>query len=494
MAGTLADRLKFGLWKFSRKHPIVGRPIRWAAAMTMRGADQRHRHAMAAGLADILPADYYVRAFDIPTQAWILEEGATANSLRGMALLLNHLRVPFRQGRLEDFQANYGDQAALVLVAKAVSVPGGALVQVVDGERLLPHRDGLRSDYVADLLAQWRSALPGPLVTGMLPPSVAMRIDDINGIGIREYLPPMLACGWKPNLGIFVQAFAGGQNSVAPWLADLAKEGHVSISPHALSETDLLFFDLAWGRPRTEEDFLECWARVEAIMAENQFPLSSAVNAHFYLMSTAAVDTLVSKGARHHFSEFTIDSQSTRPDSENWPSGDPLHCTGRLHASGLVQIAVGDNMATLMNSDSHYDFLMHIQAGDVPGAARRAMRRLQLSLDCGFPAFITSHEFLLCDMLRPNEHQQLWQALDVELKARDIVPQKIGLDALGGICESHRTSVLESVCLSPSGGCDVTLSGNAPKGVQLRVLGPGGDRMQHIAPFQGLTRHTIALS
>lgn len=354
-------------------------------------------------------------------------------------------------------------------------------------ERLLPHRDGLRSEFAASVLTALRGGLRRPLVSGMLPSGVGLRLDDIKGIFADDWLRPILEQGWRPNLGLFLDSFADGDNPHAPWFARLAAADAVEISPHAFAEDRLLFFDLPWHRPYSDREVESQWARAESIMARNAFPVSPVINAHFHVVCPTMAAFLAARGMRYLYSEYELGSHRIVPDSACWPSGDPIHSTGRLYSSGIVQIAAGDAMGELTDPLSHYDFLMHVDRGDPAGPARRALHRLRLSLACGFPAYLTSHEFMLCGTLDRAGHVDLWRRIETGLEVLG-APPKIGLGPLGAECLSHRATTIWSVSARDDGRFEVELRGRGEG--KLRILGPG-ERTVAFKSFDGAVRVAV---
>lgn len=492
MPAGFRSRVEFALWNFARRNPALGKPIRYAGRLVMAGADARHRARMAAELDRILPEDAYERPADVPTQAWLVSDRAAVEAMGGARVLLNHLRIPYRVAPLSAVR-DEGRRAALALAPGLDARAGDRLdaTSVVafggtesggGAERLLPHLDGLRSEFAASVLRRIRDGLRQPLVTGMLPPGIGLRLDDIRGEAAAEWLKPILERGWKPNLGLFLDAFAADENPAAPWFAALARAGAIELSPHAFSEDRLIFFDLPNHRRFEPPEAHALWAEAEGIMTRRGFPISSAINAHFHVLCPNMANVLAERGLRYLYSEYELGKHRLGADKRYWPSGDSLHATGRIHDCGILQLAAGDNMATLMNPSSRYDFLMHVKPGDTDSAARRALERARLSLACGFPAFLTSHEFMLQKNLSGPEHAEIWTKIESGLDDLG-APPKVGLEALGERCRDHRATVVWSVARQASGALDVELRGTGEGGT-LTVLG-AGERSVAVAPFQG---------
>jgi hypothetical protein len=489
MPAGFRRRVEFALWNFARRNPTLGKPIRYAGRIVMAGADARHRKRMAAELDRILPEDAYERPSDVPTQAWLVSDRAAAEAMRGARVLFNHLRIPYRVAPLSVVRER-GPDAVLVLApglvvaeksGPEIAISTETLFFSFKADRLLPHRDGLRSEFAASVLRGIRDGLRLPLVTGMLPPGIGLRLDDIRGAAAGEWLKPMLERGWKPNLGLFLDAFAADGNPAAPWFAALARAGAIELSPHAFSEDRLIFFDLPNHRRFEPSEARALWAEAEGIMARRGFPISSVINAHFHVLCPNMANVLAERGLRYLYSEYELGAHRLGADKRYWPSGDSLHATGRLHDCGIFQLAAGDNMATLMNPSSHYDFLMHARPGDTDAAARRALERARLSLSCGFPAFLTSHEFMLRKNLSGPEHVDLWTKIESGLNDLG-APPKVGLETLGERCRDHRTTVVWSVARQASGALEIELRGTGEGGA-LTVLG-AGERSVAVAPFR----------
>jgi hypothetical protein len=465
----------------------------------------RYQSMLARRWDAILPEDAYERAMEVSTQAWLADDHAAPEALRGAGLLFNHLRIPYRKASMAVIRKN-GGTAALILApglrARHVEVLSRALIVVFDGsdekrpglsavaggaDHLLPHRDGLRSEYALSLIATIHAGLRQPLITGMLPAGVGIRLDDITGNTANLWLPQILEAGWKPNLGLFLNAFEDGNNPCASWFSRLAAEGMIEISPHAFAEDHMLFFDLRRYRSYSALEAEQQWAKAVGIMARNDFPISPVINAHFHVMCPNMANHLAEQGVRYFYSEYYLGSSRITPGPLHWPSGDPIHSTGGVYPNGIIQIAAGDDMGKLMDPSSHYDFLMHTIPGDVTGAAARALQRLRLSLACGFPAYLTSHEFRLSSARNWAGYSVLWQQIEEGLTMLGS-PPKVSLGTLGNQCLEHRSTKIWSATVLGDGRIMVELRGHG--GSTLRLLG----FTQKIVPvdqFSGSVRITI---
>ena len=507
----LQHRLKFALWDFSRRHPAPGAAIRAVGKVLMGGADKARRNHYAAALPAVLPDDEYRRDRDVPTQAWLLSPPGHDLDRAGAAMLLNHLRIPYRTGDLGTAMVH----AAVVFVAgyawaDVVQMRNrlnpstlivcfhddSARVQGADGiqvwglaRRLLPHLDGLRSDFAAAVIRGLRDGLQVPLVTGKFAPLVGLRIDDVEGHGLETWLPAMLAHGWRPNLGLFINGFAAGDNPATPSLAAHCRDQRCDVSPHAFDAATFLFFDYPWGRPYSRNAFSERWRQAQSCLARNNLPLSPVLNTHFHVLSRTAADMLAPEGIEYFFSELALDGMNPQPDRGNWPSGDATLCTGRTDASGIYQLSSGDYILDVMQPRSNYDFMMHGGEEGPDKARARIKRRLTLSLDCGFPAYITTHEYFFGAWPDAASHDGLWASVDDDLSGTGWGNvRKVPLKDIARSAKTARCSKIVAVS-TEANALKVTISGAG--GDHLTILGCG--RAITVPAATGLGRQTLEI-
>lgn len=432
----MSQRVKFALWNFARLHPLPGAVIRAAGRIAMGDAEKALRNRLAGAPGSFLPADRYGRDLDVPTQVWLLDGQADGLERAGVRMLLNHLSIPYRVGKPDAkiagaaavfvINASWSEVQKLRAYAAAdtliVCFLEGVLPASVEGiavcgpaSRLLPHRDGLRSDFAASVVRALRDQLRIPVVTGKLAPLVGLRIDDVEGDGLATWLAVIREHGWRPNLGLFINSFSKGDNPAGRIIADSCRTAEADASPHAFDPATFLLFDYPWGRPFSRDEFDQRWCRAKACFEDYGIPLSPIVNAHFHVLSRSAAERLAAEGARFFYSELAIDTASAIPGQDNWPTGSPTMCTFRPDPSGVVQLSCGDHILDVMSERSHYDFMMHGGADNPAMAARRIGRRLSLSLDCGFPAYVTTHEYFFRTWPGPAPHRALWATVDEAL-------------------------------------------------------------------------------
>lgn len=496
-----AQRLKFGLWNFARQNPLLGSPVRALGRLSTRRSRETYRRKLQGAGPAVLPPDRYERPAAVSTQLW-LAVTEDENAVRGATLLLNHLRVPYRKIARRELAARGRPDGIILFCGFDADeiAPFYASGQVVfsltsdEASKLLPWNDGLLSPFAAGLIGRFFAACGDTwIVTGMLPPRLGFRLDDVEGRGLNDYLPAMLRRGWKPNLGLFMNGIAGAEAARRDLIAGLAREGAVEISPHAFAADDFIFFDFPRARPFSPREFARRWDAVKASFECWEMPISATLNAHFQAVSPDALPTLAADGVLWHYADIVPGKIGLAPSSAFLPSGDPTCTTGQIGGE-VLQIYSGDPAVDCNQPGSLYDFLMHVDLdGPVAPFADRILRRVGLCLECGFPAFVTTHEYLLC-RLSAKRHPELWDAVDAGLSAwpRAAV-KKVTLSELGRICGDHTGTVIRSVSVRESGGFSVELSGSSSGCGFVTLWGRGKRRHFAIPPFSSPMTMEIAL-
>lgn len=537
-AGSRLHGLKFSLWDFARRHPNLGRPIRLAGKLATR-RDVRSYHRSLSALADeVLPEDRYLRPPDAATQAFVAHGpfSGTRGVNDGLGLLLNHLRIPYRRLDTEAFfrekgrgvpegcgvlfyegeeeppswvlQGGYGfavvvfgcsdrmlagDHETLCSDPVEMKRAAGRVLLVRGGSRrFLPARDGLRSPFSAAFIEALLKVIQRPLVTGMMPPQVGLRLDDVTGQNGLDYLPAMLQAGWRPNLGVFTEEMSQADSSVIRCASDLAHQGEVDLSPHGLSANRFLFFDYPHGREYTREEFRDRWNQAMTLFEQWRFPLSQVVNAHFHTISKSCLEMFEKEGVRYYFSEKPPGSMLPHPDQVFLPAGDPTCTTGQDWNRSLVQIYSGDNSVACMQKDSLYDFMMHADFNRKERhPALRIMSRLKLSLWCGFSSFITTHEYLLSS-LHQQQQEALWGEVNESLNSMGPfrVINSVNLSTIGENCYNHTNTHIQSVG-TVGDRMVVTMTGHSIGRPSLGVFRQGRVDWIHASECAGRTETVI---
>jgi len=485
--------LKFLLWDFSRRYPNLGRPIRFAGRLATQRDVLNYQRRLLDAANQIRPENRYIRPRGEATQAFVIRGrfSRTGSTGEGLSLLLNHLRIPYREldpGEFfQDDSQGIPDECALLFYEGeddpphwvlqggygfAVVVFGGsdrlfsgdhetlctvpvemrkakgcALLVRSKSTRFLPTSDGLRSPFSAAFISSLLQVLQRPLVTGMLPPQVGLRLDDVTGERTLDYLPVLLRAGWRPNLGIFTDDMLKADSNVIQYVSDQAYQGAVDLSPHGLSSNRFLFFNYPYGKEYTREEFQDLWTQVLKLFEKWGFPLSDVVNAHFHTVSKSCIGLFEKKNIRYYFSEKPPGKMYPHPDIAFLPAGDPTCTTGQDWDHPIVQIYSGDNSLACMQKDSLYDFMMHADLSKKERhPAFRISKRLELSLWCGFASFITTHEYLLSSLDEPLQ-EELWSAVNDSLTkiAPFNVSHKATLSQIGENCYNHTNMIIRSV-------------------------------------------------
>ena len=240
----------------------------------------------------------------------------------------------------------------------------------------------------------------------------------------------------------------------------LVEEGRIEISPHAFTTNKFIFFDYENGKPFSGKEFAEIWEKVLRDFDEWKIPLSPILNAHFHAFSSVGYPTLLGHNVKYNFSELSPDRIAVQPCSNYLPSGDPICTTGQAQTHGIFQIFSGDSAQDCNRSDSLYDFLMHTDSNNlIEDVSQRIFKRLSLSLDTGFAAFVTTHEYLL-NKLTPAQQTHILEKVEALLSNYSLQPQKAALSEIGRACENHTNILIESINFR-NDQWTVTLSGES---------------------------------
>jgi hypothetical protein len=112
---------------------------------------------------------------------------------------------------------------------------------------------------------------------------------------------------------------------------------------------------------------------------------------------------------------------------------------------------------------------MHSDNYNLDVIRKRILRRLKTSLDCGFAAYITTHEYLLNEM-GYEKNKELWNLIDSDLKQKlDYEIRKDSLGNIGREFETIRKSVVNSIRLD-GGLLKIEMTGDAEVKSRLTVF------------------------
>ena len=472
---NLIQKLKFNLWYFSRIFPMIGSPVRAIGKLSTTNFMKKYNNYLRKQGTDIFPLDRYKREENIPKQFHLIKSDfASKNDLKSIEMLLNHLRIPFSLTSLSEIYDSFFDKFDTPPVLIGIKLSNDELKKIknilnkkthkiiifspvnnktdktnlisyidYDPLEMLPFNLGLRSEIVKKFVNILMES-EFMIITGFLPPQIALRIDDVEGKNIKEYISIITKHNWIPNLGIFLDEFKNNNNR-SDFISSLNKNDKVEISPHAYNAKKFLFYDFPNGRPITESMFYEKWSSIEKDFTKWGCQISPVVNAHFHAYSKENFELFKKKNIKYIFSEFFPSKLEPIPDKMYLPSGDPLCTTGQLIEKDIIQIYSGDSAACCNQSYSYYDFLMHTDASNnVMSALKRIKTKLDMSLFTGFASFITTHESLI-NKLSSKDLADLFDKIDDYLNNNKFKPIKTKLSEIGRACENHTNIILYSV-------------------------------------------------
>jgi hypothetical protein len=109
-------------------------------------------------------------------------------------------------------------------------------------------------------------------------------------------------------------------------------------------------------------------------------------------------------------------------------------------------------------------------------------------LDCGFPAYVTTHEYLFQSWTGLGRHQTLWSEVDRGLADTGWGPvQKASLGEIGATAKAARATTIFSVAPAGSGMLEVAVRGGGAD--TLTIMGGGSIRSVPMAA--GAAERTI---
>jgi len=500
MSTQIQHILKFKLWILSNTYLFLKPLIRYLGRLFGKIIERSWKDKLAKKLVNISPNNEYVRDENVFVQVMVITSGDDChNEINGIDLLLNHMRVPYYIDNMQSIGDKFIYNLSLVIFSDRFTYERNKFlyswnkdtVFLIFNERtknintgkendsiffikglaykLLPSYDGLRSEFAANVINTIKKIVKIPLVTGMPTKSIGLRIDDVKGDNADLYLNEILKYGWYPDLGIFLDDIKKCKKSTNQFLSDLNKNDKISVGPHAYSNEKFIFYNYPRGVSYSKVEFDGIWSDVLSQFEKYGFNLSPVINAHFHVLSKSSASKIVKNGVKYFFSELEIGKHQPVPNKEHWPSGDPINCTGRFNDSGVFQLSSGDNILDTLSSKSYYDFLMHSNDFNLDTIRKRVLRRLKMSLDCGFAAYITTHEYLINDM-GLDKNKELWRLIDLDLQKK--LDYKVIKSSLGGIgieFEVMRNSMINSVRFN-KGVLNIEMKGSVKSNDSLSIF------------------------
>lgn len=277
------------------------------------------------------------------------------------------------------------------------------------------------------------------ILTGILPPVVAMRIDDVTGSSY-SYLKHIQKNRWFVNLGIFLNKF--GKNPVYNKLMyKLNRSNKIEISPHSLDEFNFLYFDYLNGREFNSKFIKKNITTINNFFKKYKVFKSDVVNAHFHTFS----EKMLKQKFNYVYSEFKPNTNIIVPSSKYLPSGNPFATTGQINNKNFIQIYSGDSCALSNLNNSNYDFLRKInKRKKLNEAYQKIVKKIDLSLSTGFPCFITTHEDLIYKFFL-NDFNILLNKVNNFLNHHPMKPIKSSMTDIGINCYNHTNLILDKV-------------------------------------------------
>jgi len=530
--------LKFLVWNLARQNSISQRLIGKLGKVATKNIQRKYCKELFCQGESLLPATRYLRDVRTPTQVIVCQNKEEKEPDSGLVLLLNHLRIPYRVVRLKDIRNQnnplFSELKIVFIQDIAVSeIPPSFFAEDISFQmiffgkkynrnsfestidciadepeiykinsthlfigssfdKFLSYNDGLRSNFSATIISAIKNNINGPVITGMLMPKIGLRIDDVTGENCASWLNPIIESGWKPNLGIFCDDFRRISKKDEEYISNLSNDSRVECSPHAFTSDRFIFFDYPNGKPFTKGEFLERWKVVTHLFKKKNIPISSVINPHFHVVSKACVEVFNEFDIKYLFTELEIGSMNRNPNSKSLPSGDPTCTTGQINNSFLQQIYSGDSCLDCNQKDSLYDFFMNNESSDKTDnhtAAKRIEERLKLSVRCGFPAFVTTHEYYLSER-SDTSLTKLWEAVEGTL---DNDMMKASLTHIGECCWDHTHATIESIKEISGDAFEITFSGSAKKNFNLNIWGSQKKSQIPVNAFEGRQTQIINL-
>ena len=349
----------------------------------------------------------YLKSNNLPRQekassqvaqvAILTNEVTKKRAHRGASDFFNHLGVRFQLiTRLGDEQFLTSEYLVVDLTAadnsqfvfkreKHFSVLSGPF------ENLTVEKLGLRSNCCANLLSALTHKLHFPLITTLPHPLIGFRIDDVTpSFAMFSFLEAANAKNIPINLGLFLDAFRE-DNLNSKMFFEKFNNDNFEFSPHAFNELRSMFFNLRQNMAYSNDEIRKNFEQVSNFFSNWQIKISPVINAHFHTADVNALDAIRALGGRYFISEINPSSQKIIFDRHFLPQGDPVNCTGAQQFS-IFQLYSGDSSRDHLNKTNSYDFLDNSN-GNKDVIFLRSVKRLELSLSSGFPAFLTSHGY-----------------------------------------------------------------------------------------------------
>ena len=305
-------------------------------------------------------------------------------------------------------------------------------------EILLDTIDGYRCDLVRKIVnIFFKSSFM--ILTGILPPTVGMRIDDVTGSN-HKYLEHIQKNKWYVNLGVFLNKF-GNNLRYNKLMSKLNRSLKIEISPHSLDENLFLHFDYINGREFDNKSIKKNITITNNFFKKYKILKSDVINPHFHTFS----EKMFNKKFNYVFSEFELNKNTIKPSSKYLPSGNPLATTGQITNKNFIQLYGGDSCTFSNLNNSNYDFLRKLnKRKKLSEAYQKIVKKIDLSLLTGFPCFITTHEDLIYKFNLTN-FNILLKKVNNFLNNHPMKPTKSSMTDIGINCYNHTNLILDKI-------------------------------------------------
>jgi len=357
----------------------------------------------------------------------------------------------------------------------------------------------------------WRGlawAARKPFVLRGMPPTVTMRVDDVEGWGQQVgpspfwWLEALRDHQIKPWLGLFINELS---HHAITELKEYIADGAVTASVHGFTWHNFFYFD-HWNRkPFSSARIAEHFALANAWYARHgDFPMSKIALGHFYEMSSPALEGLARWGMEYLGTFVEVDKHythlpyCTEPWLKAWPYR--LHEEPRRANDTRWPIYYADFIPIPQAPEfdrRFFNCMIEIRdvagyewrpANDVPQTIERGALQLKRAFDSLAPGVLFTHEGDYIYFIEPDN----WRAEieGVAAAVADYNPTYVTMDEAYQYVRALRTSRVAGGAFDPvSGSLSITLSGRTDLPLKVGVFADDSLQPQwvEVAAFEGET-------
>ena len=353
---------------------------------------------------------FLVKNFDDAQFLIIKDKFIDKNKLIGMIHVLNHIGVPFAILSKSLFNKidhkvlklkvlicfnifpelhNIKKYNKIILINRFKKNYIKDVVQInICPSDVMPHNSGLISLFTVSFVKKILNT-NFPIITNYFKSGIGIVVDDVKGDFDYNFF---LKSRWKLLLSVFVNDFFK-KDKILNFKKNFYQRKFFDISPHSLSQTNFLYYDLSKGESINKKKFIKLWNFVKSKFNDNSIILSKIITSHFHLMSTSCVPILLKSKVKFYLCDIEPGEKEILYNKKFLPYGDPSLSTGNLERKNLFQIYSGSPSQSSKIKSSFYDFL----EGDL--SKKQLIKRLAYNLDLliysGFPIYLRTHEYNL---------------------------------------------------------------------------------------------------